>query len=198
MKIDCRNLDCPEPIVRTKKAIEQMNILDTLEIIVNSGIALENIQKFLTANFLEFSISSYDDDYMIYVIKSNELTKVDVNEFCPPSTNRKKIIYLKYDKVGSEPIGVGLLGKFLGSLMSVDMELRPSKIICVNDAVTMTTSRSHHNYAILKELESLGVKILTCGSCLEALGLVDKLGVGEITNAFEIMNLVLKNETVYI
>lgn len=198
MKIDCRNLDCPEPIVRTKKAIEQMNILDTLEIIVNSGIALENIQKFLTANFLEFSISSYDDDYMIYVIKSNELIKVDVNEFCPPSTNRKKIIYLKYDKVGSEPIGVGLLGKFLGSLISVDIELRPSKIICVNDAVAMTTSRSHPNYAILKELESLGVKILTCGSCLEALGLVDKLGVGEITNAFEIMNLVLKNETVYI
>ena len=38
----------------------------------------------------------------------------------------------------------------------------------------------------LKELEHRGVKILTCGTCLNFYGLSEKLKVGEVTNMYEI------------
>ena len=38
----------------------------------------------------------------------------------------------------------------------------------------------------LKTLESLGVEILTCGTCLGHLGLTEKLRVGESTNMYVI------------
>ena len=38
----------------------------------------------------------------------------------------------------------------------------------------------------LKALEEQGVKILTCGTCLNHYGLTDRLAVGEVTNMYEI------------
>ena len=48
---------------------------------------------------------------------------------------------------------------------------------------------AHPSFAALKDLERAGVKILSCGSCVEAYKLVDKLAVGEITNAYEVVSL---------
>ena len=39
----------------------------------------------------------------------------------------------------------------------------------------------------LKTLESEGVKILTCGTCLDFYGIKDKLAVGAVTNMYEIV-----------
>ena len=36
----------------------------------------------------------------------------------------------------------------------------------------------------LKNLASLGVEILTCGTCLNHYGLTDKLAVGDVTNMY--------------
>jgi peroxiredoxin family protein len=38
----------------------------------------------------------------------------------------------------------------------------------------------------IKELESRGTKILTCGTCLDFYGIRDKLAVGGVTNLYEI------------
>ena len=39
----------------------------------------------------------------------------------------------------------------------------------------------------LKSLESQGVEILTCGTCLNFYGLSEKLQVGSVTNMYEIV-----------
>ena len=44
----------------------------------------------------------------------------------------------------------------------------------------------------LKELESRGVRILTCGTCLNFYGLSEKLKVGEVTNMYEIVETMSK------
>ncbi|KEA45637.1 hypothetical protein CR66_06600 [Campylobacter mucosalis] len=66
----------------------------------------------------------------------------------------------------------------------------------VNNAVRLSTDRAQPAFKALKDLEALGVKILSCGSCLEAYKLVDKLGVGEITNAFEIADILSKYDEI--
>ena len=44
----------------------------------------------------------------------------------------------------------------------------------------------------LKELEQRGVRILTCGTCLNFYGLSEKLKVGEVTNMYEIAETMSK------
>ena len=39
----------------------------------------------------------------------------------------------------------------------------------------------------LKNLESQGVKIVTCGTCLDYYGMKDKLAVGTVTNMYDIV-----------
>ncbi|ANE35386.1 selenium metabolism protein [Campylobacter iguaniorum] len=195
MQIDCRNLDCPKPVINTKEALNSLEIGENLEILLNKAVSLENVLKFIKSNNLKPTLITNDGEFIVNVVKTSELTDQDASKYgC--EIVKKKVVFLKDDKVGSEPIGKGLLAKFLGSIASVEPASRPSYIICVNDAVLMTTNRAHPSYAALKELEMMGVKILSCGSCLEALGIVDRLGIGEASNAFEIINLLLNNETV--
>ncbi|OCS10669.1 hypothetical protein CFTD6783_01935 [Campylobacter fetus subsp. testudinum] len=199
MQIDCRGLECPKPIIETKDALNELSIGDKLEIAVNSPAPLANVQKFLSANGLEFDIFQNGSEYTITVVKSHELMEIDMQNYsCEMDFQKHKILFLKDDKVGSDPIGKGLLTKFLSTISAVQADKRVTHIICVNEAVLMTTNRSHPSFAVLKDLSSFGINVLSCGSCLESLGLVDRLGVGQISNAFEIMNLMLENETVYL
>ena len=47
MQIDCRNLACPEPVIRTKNALDGLKVGEKLEILVNSIAPKENISRFL-------------------------------------------------------------------------------------------------------------------------------------------------------
>ena len=76
------------------------------------------------------------------------------------------------------------------------MDNKPVAIICVNNAVFMTTDRSHVSYQVLKKLEENKIKIYSCGSCLEAYKLVDKLSIGEMTNAYEVMQMLSEFEVI--
>ncbi|AIR80006.1 TPA: sulfurtransferase-like selenium metabolism protein YedF [Campylobacter fetus subsp. venerealis] len=199
MQIDCRGLECPKPIIKTRDALNELSIGDKLEIVVNSPASLANVQKFLSANGLEFNISQNGSEYTVTAVKSCDLTEIDIQNYsCETDFKKHKVLFLKYDKVGSDPIGKGLLTKFLSAISAVQANKRVTHIICVNEAVLMTTNRSHPSFAVLKDLSSLGINVLSCGSCLESFGLVDRLGVGQISNAFEIMSLMLENETVYL
>ncbi len=92
--------------------------------------------------------------------------------------------------VGSAEMGNGdprlgriLMKSFLYSLTQLD-EL-PQTVLFFNGGVRMTTEGSE-SIEDLKALESQGVEILSCGTCLDFYGLKDKLLVGGITNMYVI------------
>lgn len=92
--------------------------------------------------------------------------------------------------VGSAEMGNGdprlgriLMKSFLYSLTQLD-EL-PQTVLFFNVGVRMTTEGSE-SLEDLKALESQGVEILSCGTCLDFYGLKDKLLVGGITNMYVI------------
>ncbi|NLK67502.1 MAG: sulfurtransferase-like selenium metabolism protein YedF [Campylobacteraceae bacterium] len=199
MKIDCKNLACPEPLIKTKNAIESMKIGDVLEVVVNEIPPRENIKRFLTTNNFEYEISENKDETIIKTVKTKELSNTSTEGYTcevvlTPEVKKKKVIYLNDDQAGSGPIGRDLLSKFLGAVMNLPE--KPVAVICVNNAVLMTTNRAHVSYQALKNLENAGVKIYTCGSCLESYKLVDKLSIGDMTNAYEVMELLTNNEAI--
>ena len=196
MQIDCRNLACPEPVIRTKNALEGLKNGEKLEILVNSIAPKENISRFLKNQNVEFSVEQNAAETKITAVKGEsklELTNFDefVCEITPK--NKKTVVYLNEEYAGSGDVGVSLLAKFLGALLQVE---KPEYVICVNNAVKITTNRAHPSFKPLKDLEAAGVKILSCGSCLEAYKLVSDLSVGEMSNAYEVMQILTTHEQI--
>ena len=196
MQIDCRNLACPEPVIRTKNALEGLKNGEKLEILVNSIAPKENISRFLKNQNVEFSVEQNGAETKITAVKGEsklELTNFDefVCEITPKT--KKTVVYLNEEYAGSGDVGVSLQAKFLGALLQVE---KPEYVICVNNAVKMTTNRAHPSFKPLKDLEAAGVKILSCGSCLEAYKLVSDLSVGEMSNAYEVMQILTTHEQI--
>ena len=196
MQIDCRNLACPEPVIRTKNALDGLKVGEKLEILVNSIAPKENISRFLKSQNVEFSVEQNGAETKITAVKGEaklELTNFDefVCEITPKT--KKTVVYLNEEYAGSGDVGVSLLAKFLGALLQVE---KPEYVICVNNAVKMTTNRAHPSFKPLKDLEAAGVKILSCGSCLEAYKLVSDLSVGEMSNAYEVMQILTTHEQI--
>ncbi|WP_298085353.1 sulfurtransferase-like selenium metabolism protein YedF [uncultured Campylobacter sp.] len=197
MQIDCRNLACPEPVIRTKNALEGLKNGEKLEILVNSIAPKENISRFLKNQNVEFSVEQNGTETKITAVKGeSKLELANFDEFVCEITpkNKKTVIYLNEEYAGSGDVGVSLLAKFLGALLQV--ENKPEYVICVNNAVKMTTNRAHPSFKPLKDLEAAGVKILSCGSCLEAYKLVSDLSVGEMSNAYEVMQILTTHEQI--
>lgn len=196
MQIDCRNLACPEPVIRTKNALDGLRVGEKLEILVNSIAPKENISRFLKSQNVEFSVEQNGAETKITAVKGEsklELTNFDefVCEITPKT--KKTVVYLTEEYAGSGDVGVSLLAKFLGALLQVE---KPEYVICVNNAVKITTNRAHPSFKPLKDLEAADVKILSCGSCLEAYKLVSDLSVGEMSNAYEVMQILTTHEQI--
>nr|WP_315063023.1 sulfurtransferase-like selenium metabolism protein YedF [uncultured Campylobacter sp.] len=197
MQIDCRNLACPEPVIRTKNALEGLKKGEKLEILVNSIAPKENISRFLKNQNVEFSVEQNGTETKITAVKGeSKLELANFDEFvCEITPKAKKtVVYLNEEYAGSGDVGVSLLAKFLGALLQVDS--KPEYVLCVNNAVKMTTNRAHPSFKPLKDLEAAGVKILSCGSCLEAYKLVSDLSVGEVSNAYEVMQILTTHEQI--
>jgi selenium metabolism protein YedF len=88
-------------------------------------------------------------------------------------------LYLNSDRMGhgDDELGRELLLKFLWELAAFDA---PVDVIgCVNSGVHLTTEGSEV-LSSLQKLEARGARIATCGTCLDHLGLRDKLAIGEV------------------
>ena len=84
---------------------------------------------------------------------------------------------------GDTELGKILMKGFLFAL--TQQEQLPKTLLFYNGGAAMTCEGSA-SLEDLQTLQSLGVKILTCGTCLNHYGLTQKLRVGEVTNMYAI------------
>ena len=84
---------------------------------------------------------------------------------------------------GDEKLGRTLMKGFIYALTEQDQ--LPETILLYNNGAKLSVEGAD-SLADLKLLESQGVEILTCGTCLNHYGLSEKLGVGSVTNMYVI------------
>ncbi|MGB5919074.1 MULTISPECIES: sulfurtransferase-like selenium metabolism protein YedF [unclassified Arcobacter] len=107
----------------------------------------------------------------------------------------KKTLFLKSDKVGEGELGSMLIKGFLSAI--IEQENTPESIICVNSAVLLTTADEDDEIvAILKKIEEKGVKIYSCGTCLDYYNKRDDLKVGVAGNAMDTVKSLLSENIV--
>ena len=90
---------------------------------------------------------------------------------------------------GNDELGKVLMKGFIFAV--TQLEKLPKTMLFYNGGATLTTEDSD-SLEDLKSLEAQGVEIKTCGTCLNYYGLTDKLQVGEVTNMYDIVEILAK------
>lgn len=85
---------------------------------------------------------------------------------------------------GDDALGAILMGSFLDTLSAGTDQL--SHLIFVNGGAKLVVEGSEA-LPQLQQLEELGARVLTCGTCLKYFGIGDELAVGKVSNMLEII-----------
>lgn len=188
MVVDCLNLPCPEPVIKTKKALEGLKEDGIIEVYVNEKAAKENVIRFANSMDCDVKVSDEADKTILTITKG-----FTCNVTTSSDSLSNKVVFLKDDKIGVSGLGEKLIVGFLKSM--VELPKPPKEIICVNRAVYLTTQNSDTIEA-LKGLEKRGVAIYSCGVCLDFYGLSEELKVGVVGNAYATVEMLTSREGV--
>ncbi len=183
---------CPIPVVKTKKAIEQLGGSGVVETLVDNEIAVQNLTKM--ANQKGYKVSSKklaDKQYQVVMEigedASDKQTAPETAEpeTCVPDARDNTVVVISSAAMGEgDPeLGKILIKGFIYALTQLDT--LPKTMLFYNGGAHLTCEDSA-SLEDLKSLEAQGVQILTCGTCLNHYGLTDKLKVGEVTNMYVI------------
>lgn len=196
--IDARGLACPQPVILTKKAIEAGGA-DLLEIIVDNDAAKENVSRLVQKSGLEVKdVKEKEGDFFLYapLKESVKIEDFDANEYpCPIPQAAGKVIFINTDKIGlgDDGLGAKLMQAFVYTLTELDN--KPAKILFMNGGVKLCL----HDYPAVEHLKTLaanGCELLVCGTCLDWLGVKDKLAIGRVSNMYDIAGAMLDKESV--
>ena len=187
--IDCKGMACPLPVVNAKKAAEAMNRGDVLTVLVDNEIAVQNLSRF--AEHKGFGVSADkrgEKEYAVIMSISGEVVESKEEEVaCVMDSRRKGMLVVLSGNVmgtGDAKLGTSLMKAFVFALTKQDQ--LPDTILCYNTGAYLTCEDAD-TLEDLKLLESEGVTILTCGTCLDFYGLKEKLAVGGVTNMYDIV-----------
>ena len=190
--IDAQGMACPLPVVNAKKASEEMHAGDVLIVLVDNEIAVQNLLRFAAhKGFEAASEKRAGKEFVVTMrISGTEKTVSPEGEEEPACTvdGRRKgmLVVLSSNTMGSgdEKLGKALMKAFVFALTKQDR--LPETILCYNGGAQLSCEGAD-TLEDLKLLESEGVNILTCGTCLDFYGLKEKLAVGGVTNMYDIV-----------
>ena len=170
--IDARGLACPQPVVLTKKGLEDSDQLTT---IVDNSAAVENVTKLAKSKGCTVQVEEKEGDYL-------HISKSCCDVLASNEEQEKAVVLITSNLFGQgeEELGKTLMKSFLYALTQVE---NIKQMIFMNSGVFLTTEGSEVLES-LKTMEESGVEILSCGTCLDYYGLKDKLAVGEVTNMY--------------
>lgn len=186
--VDARGLACPQPVIRTKKALDDLRDGEEVVTIVDNEVARDNVLKLARSLECAVEVEQRGTDYYIRMRKEGL-----------PSTQLQAqagvVILVTSASLGrgAEELGELLMRNFLQTL--ADSEVVPQRMLFVNSGVRLCCEGSSA-LASLVALEQRGVEILSCGTCLDYFRLKEKLCVGSITNMYTIMEHLLAAEKV--
>jgi selenium metabolism protein YedF len=185
-ELDVRGLPCPRPVVETKKALDKMK-KGSLKVILDSKESCQNVERFARNQGCKVDI--LEDNGIFYV----EISKEKPQEEKTTKSSIVVMITTARFGLGEDRLGEILMKSFLNTLW--DSEPKPTRVLFINEGVFLTTEGSEVLDS-LKLLDSSGVEIYSCGTCLEYYQLKDKLKVGVVTNMYDIVNSLLSADKI--
>ena len=190
IKLDYSQHQCPYPVIETRKQM-LAHPDQPLEVLVGDTAARDNVSRLAKKMNYSAAAQSVNDKFLVTLTPQQQQTEAAH----PPSTpieqdmsSEKTVIYCGSDRMGDgdDTFGKILMKNFLTTLLEIDP--LPDTILFVNSGINLTTSGSEILEA-LKNLESQGVDIASCGLCLDFYDKKEDLCVGRTTNMYEMAEL---------
>ena len=191
--VNAKGLACPQPVVLAKKALESH---EQVRVIVDNDTALENIKRLGTKLDCDIKVEKKKDN--IYEINLKRKTgatgaKDDFVASCDatPAQAGPFVIVISADKMGrgNDELGYVLIRTFLHTVAG--QAEKPDVMIFYNTGVKLTVQDSEV-LDDLKQMESEGVQLLVCGTCLNYFEIKDKLAAGTVSNMYDIVEIMIR------
>ena len=188
MQLDCRGLICPQPVIKTREALEQKP--SAVTVLVDNAPASENVRRLLEKSGYAVSVEQREAALWAVTGKADAscavCTEAEAVIEASPEGGKRTLVFLSTEVLGhgSDELGAKLMANFLATLPEMGGNLW--RIVMVNGGVKLASLPGPALDA-LKKLDVSGVSILVCGTCLEYFQLLDKKQVGETTNMLDIM-----------
>jgi len=191
--VDARGKTCPQPVILTKKEVDAGE--NEITTIVDNETSKINVIKFGTK--LDYNCTEELKEDGIYIT----LTKGETNGECEARPVSAEELHQKSSKgfvISTDALGSGSdkLGKILmkGFIYTItETKPYPGFLIFLNGGVKLTTEGSD-SIDDLKKLEDAGVKIVSCGTCLDFFEIKTKLLVGQVTNMNDIVEIITNSD----
>ncbi|MCJ7687995.1 MAG: sulfurtransferase-like selenium metabolism protein YedF, partial [Clostridiaceae bacterium] len=158
--IDCKGLQCPIPVVQTKKYFDSIESGEST-IIVDNLVAKNNIVKLASGSGYKSVVDAKEKLYFIKITKEKcEILDIETTE------KKKFTLVLSSDKLGmgDDNLGEMLMKSYIFALSEAD--IIPDDLLVINSAVKLTTNSSPVLDSLNKLIER-GANILVCGVCLD-------------------------------
>lgn len=187
-ELNFSTLDCPGPVIETKKYLESTPETTEITVIVGNDAASQNVLRFLTTMGFEGNIAKDGDIFKVTGTRGEtgkvpEKSPESVKETQEDSLSTLIMFTNKTLGTGSLELGGKLMVNFIKTLSEMNNLWR---LVFVNEAVKLTVGDAE-TIKPLQELEASGVSILVCGTCLEYFDILKDKKVGETTNMLDIV-----------
>lgn len=198
-EVDARGYPCPQPVLMTKKVVD-VGEREVLVWVDNRGSA-ENVARFGERSGYEVKVEEEGGDFKVWLKKAGETPEASaqVAEITCETGSWKllkgKALLISTDSLGrgSDELGRILIKALLNTL--AENQSLPERIVFINSGVKLACEGSDVLDA-LKKISVRGVEILACGTCLNFFELSEKIKVGRVSNAYEILNVLLESQII--
>ena len=176
---------CPEPVIMTRAAVEKGAV--ELEVLVDNTVAVSNVTRFLEGQ--GFRVQHQENGSEFKLTARREGSAVSADPAPRPQGKARLAVLVAGKTLGREDkeLGEVLIKGFMGTLSKLGTP--PAVLALMNEGVKLAlpdASTCDH----LKDLERAGTKILVCGTCTNHFGVTERVGVGTVSNMFEILEAV--------
>ena len=188
LKLDYSQHKCPYPVVETRKQIIA-NPGEQLEILVGDQAGRDNVSRLAEKMGYQAKAEKQETGFRLTLEPAGANNEVSKGQpLTSPSVTGKTVVYCGSDRMGNgdDEFGRVLMRNFLTTLL--EMDPLPDIILFVNSGINFTTEGSPAIEA-LKQLESRGVDIASCGLCLDFYQKKAQLRVGRVTNMYEMVEV---------
>lgn len=186
--VDARGLACPQPVIKTRQAMQAADQVVTL---VDNDTSVANVSRMAEKAGWQVTVSPQGDEYRIELLKTGAAGRP-----APLAVGRAEalagplVLAVSSDVMGrgDDELGHILIRSFFHTL--TEAETQPQLLILFNTGVRLACQGS----AVLDDLRALeaaGVDILACGTCLGHFGLKEALAVGRVSNMYDIAETML-------
>ncbi|MFN2186530.1 MAG: sulfurtransferase-like selenium metabolism protein YedF [Anaerolineae bacterium] len=186
--VDARGLACPQPVILTRKAMQQSDQIVTL---VDGETSVTNVSRMAEKAGWQVNVVALDDEYQIELVKGSGTPKAAPQAVGKAEVLSGPLVLVVSSDImgrGNAELGNILIRGFFHTLGEV--EPLPRTIIFFNTGVKLACEGSPV-LDDLRALEAQEIEILVCGTCLGYFEVTEQLAVGQVSNMYDIAETML-------